>query len=223
MKAKTETTALVKPEIIPVKVVDGHFELVDPKHIKLGLIADEMIGLRTQMGAKYVELCKWVRTNSIPPKEVREVLALKGFNKVRISEINRIAQVTDDMWNEFEAGKLGRDMVLLLERGAEPVETLPPGPSEPGVESALEAGEAGDSGESAEEVSSDEKKKLGMARSAKYILNAAEFLNLKSKKWDLHTGWVLELRRESKADKKLREAKNAKKKTDSKPAPGGPF
>jgi hypothetical protein len=53
--------------------------------------------------------------------------------------------------------------------------------------------------ESPEDIA--KRKTLTMAKCAKTILNTAEFLNLRSKKWDLGNGWVLQVTKGGKGKK----------------------
>jgi hypothetical protein len=214
----------MKDKSTPV-VSDGKFALVDPTHIRLAEIADEMLTIRAQFGEKYLELCKWVRTKALGPAVVREVLAAKGFAKSRISEINRISQCPDEMWKEFEARRIGRETVLLLERGADQSpEVLPPdmeGAGEDKGDGEVSGGEGEGQGEKTQ-AEKDEAKKNGMKRAAHQILKCAEFFNLKKRSWTLQNGWVLELRKESKAEMDKRVKRNGKQVPDE-AVKKGPF
>jgi len=147
------------------------------------------------VGQKYVAMCEWIRTKQIDPKTVTRVLLEQGFPKTRASEVNRIAQVSDELWDKYKAGEVGRMRILELARGNDTEDVTGSGESEGEGE-----GESGGKSESAVDVEDIGKAKIvTMAKAAKTILNAAEFLNLRSKKWTIHNGYVLTLKKEPKA------------------------
>lgn len=153
--------------------------------------AEEIKTATEQLGEKYLNLCRHIRAKSMPPRIVSETLKAVGFNKVRISEINRVAQCGDELWNEFEARSIGFKGVLQLERNtSENVGAIATG--------GADVGEGDGEGESDDAPDTEAAKIAGMARCAKTILNAAEFLNLRSKKWTLGNGWTLQLTRDPK-------------------------
>jgi hypothetical protein len=165
-------------------------------------LRDTIQTAQREVGEKYVNVCKWIRSNAIPPRRVSELLLPLGYAKTRVSELNRVSQCSDELWDEYEARKIGRNRMLELVRhaedaGAEDVS---------GVEGVAEENEGGEGGGGPEFVESPEdvkkRKLLTMAKCAKTIMNTAEFLNLRSKKWDLGNGWVLEVKKGGKGAKK---------------------
>lgn len=171
---------------------------------KLVQLGTDVITTTIEVGNKYLALAKYIRTEKLPPKQVREVLSHLGFHKVRISEINAVANVPDDMWKEIEARTLSFRKALDVSRGV--VRELL-GEGEPEDTSGHEAKDKeleDTSGQHPAEaaVTPDEKKKLGAARAGKYLLNAAEYFNWKEKKFANGSGWVVIVRRETKTPKK---------------------
>jgi len=83
-----------------------------------GLInrALEILGTHIELGQKYFELCSFIRQNRIPPKPTRQLLGQCGFNKVRISEILRVSNVPDEMWQPYKARAMSFLKVLELAR-----------------------------------------------------------------------------------------------------------
>jgi len=162
---------------------------------RLTVLGEELKAAVLATGEKYLNLCKHIREKQIPPVIVRENLLKLGFAKTRVSEINRVAQCGDEVWNEFEARSLSFRKVLQLERGeienlgGEPAQV---GPSGSVVSDGASVSEGGDEGE----VSLEDRKQQAqdrMLRSAKSILHAAADLELRAKKWTIGNGYELRL------------------------------
>lgn len=77
-----------------------------------------------ELGRKYLILCQDIRDHKIGPAQVALMLSGMGFHKVRISEINKIATVPDELWNKFAARELGMKKVLQIARGSTAVDML---------------------------------------------------------------------------------------------------
>ena len=58
---------------------------------KLDKLADEVIKSLAAAGEKYLALCSYIRENDVAPSVVSAQLREKGFSKVTISKINRVA------------------------------------------------------------------------------------------------------------------------------------
>jgi hypothetical protein len=91
-------------------------------------LRDTIQNAQKEVGEKYVGVCKWIRSNAIPPRRVSELLLPLGYAKTRVSELNRIAQCADELWDEYEARQIGRNRMLELVRhsdgGAEDVSSV---------------------------------------------------------------------------------------------------
>jgi len=75
-------------------------------------------------GLLWLNLCKFIRANAIAPKLVSEQLGSLGFNRVRVSEVNRVANAPDDVWSEYEAKAIGFRNALDLVRNGKPTELV---------------------------------------------------------------------------------------------------
>lgn len=203
MKKTQEQKAAAKLELekIPGVVVispEESFEKsytdTDKKHASvLQQFGVEITTATVKLGSKYFELCKYIRTNKIAPRLASHELAKSGLHKVRISEINRVANAGDDVWHEIEGRLIGFQRALELSR--DNVQKLIAGESHIEVES-VKAGldelgfhESGAGVEKPEPSKADKKKSL--ERAATQVLNIAEYLNLKKQVFTLGNGWTL--------------------------------
>jgi hypothetical protein len=148
-------------------------------------------------GDKYLSLCKHIREKQIPPRVVTELMLKEGFHKTRISEVNRVSQCGDDVWDEFEAKALSFRKVLLLERGTGPENVADAG-------DAIEiGGEVSEGSASEKEIDPEDRKRMSiekMSRAAKQLLHLGADLELRSKKWTIGNGYELRLVRQTKAE-----------------------
>lgn len=64
----------------------------------------------------YYDLVMGIRQQKIAPKLVSDSLSKLGFNRVRVSEINRVANASDKLFKDYEARLLGFNKVLDLAR-----------------------------------------------------------------------------------------------------------
>jgi len=143
-------------------------------------LGNEIVRLTVGVGEKYLELCRYIRSEKLAPALVSKELKETGMNKVRISEINRVAQCGDELWNEFEARAIGFKKVLEIERGS--VQKLiaeTSGESAEAIENEFkESGLAG-GGDSAQPKTDEEKiaaRLASIGKCAKSILLGASFL-----------------------------------------------
>lgn len=96
----------------------GQADVQTLKHAKaLDALADGIITAHIHTGTKYLELCQYIRKHQLAPKLVSYQLSNRGFHKVQVSKINRIAMASDENFSQFEARLIGIDKVLELERG----------------------------------------------------------------------------------------------------------
>lgn len=77
----------------------------------------EIISGTAKVGQYYLALCKFIREQALMPKQVTAWLSEQGFHKARISEINKVANSADDVWNEYAASTIGFRKTLELTRG----------------------------------------------------------------------------------------------------------
>lgn len=84
---------------------------------KLQKLADEIVAAMVATGDKWLKLCTYIRENQVTPKLVAHELGQKGFSKVQISKINKVANAPEEHWSKFAARTLGFKKVLELSRG----------------------------------------------------------------------------------------------------------
>jgi hypothetical protein len=76
------------------------------------------------VAGKYLDLCLYIRKHSVAPKLVSFELQRLGFKRSRISEVNRVAQASENLFRQYEAKMIGFDKVLNMSRVEKPG-TLP--------------------------------------------------------------------------------------------------
>jgi len=92
-------------------------ETLEIKHNKeLMLLANAIIEAHGFLGTKYFDLCNYIRTHQIAPRQVSELLYKMSFTKSRISEINKVANAPDKVWNEYSAKLIGFTKALATTR-----------------------------------------------------------------------------------------------------------
>jgi len=172
---------------------------------KLQELGREIIRATVLAGEKYLDLCKYIRQQNLDPKIVRHQLTELGFHKVRISEINKVSQAPDEIWNEFEAKTLGFKKVLELARGPV-IECIASVTQEPetSVRSQLaemdatadgakkleaNTGEGEGQEKSPEDKKADAKEKA--LRAAKALAKCAEEMGWRSKSFKLPSGHIV--------------------------------
>ncbi|SDU18045.1 hypothetical protein SAMN05444156_2446 [Verrucomicrobium sp. GAS474] len=67
----------------------------------------------------YMALCIEIRRHQLAPKEVTVLLSAAGYNYSRISEVKRVAFVSDEIFQKFLSEGLGFRSALRLARGGE--------------------------------------------------------------------------------------------------------
>jgi len=166
---------------------------------KLRSLGEEIIRVTAEAGTKYYDLCIYIRKNGVTPKLVTFELGELGFEKTRISEINRVSQAADDVWNEFEARTIGFRKVLALARGAVPKL----------LGNELDCAEnvivnnaakltASQVGQGTVAGNPQEIHKRALESACHRVLKEAEFFNLRSKKVTLGNGWTLDVSKDKK-------------------------
>jgi len=152
-----------------------------------------------KLGSKYFELCKYIRDNKIAPRLASHELAAVGFHKVRISEVNRVANAGDDVWSEIEAGMIGFAKALDLSRntvtkliGDERGKTVLE------IEAEVAEVQHAAGGEGLKKPKETLEQKL--ARLCKTVLEVAEILNVRKKTFSLH-GFTVTVAKQLKANK----------------------
>lgn len=105
----------MKVETSPKTVVKG-VTAADLK-VKFDSVAKQIVLGTAKVGVLYLELCRLIRQEQLAPKTVRKWLQECGFHKTRISEINRVANAADAVWNRFAASTIGFRKVLEISRG----------------------------------------------------------------------------------------------------------
>jgi len=141
----------------------------------LAELAFQIIESLQVVGEKYLNLCKYIRKNQIAPRAVSEILTQMGFKKERISEVNRVSQVGEDLWKELEAKNLGFRQVLEQSRGIMPML----------IEDVSGEGEGegeGEGGEGEEKAALEEEIMMkNAAKGSKWILKAANGFGCRQK------------------------------------------
>jgi len=181
---------------------------------KLSAMAKDIVSATVRVSTMYLDLCGYIRSAEVAPKVATEELIKAGFNKVRTSEIVRVAHSADAVWSKFKARSIGFRGVLEIERG-NVVECLAAetGDSETDIRAEAEESEEGaDGGESAavgSTVNSEAASVRKVELAAVTILKFSAAQNLSKKSWTYGDGgYVLTVTRSSKKPKKG-ETKNA--------------
>jgi len=98
---------------VPVEVLTKD-ENMHAKEIQK--LADAIIIAAGEMGTKYLNLITYIRTNQVAPKLVSFELRQKGFTKQRVNELNRIANASDEVYNQYQSKLLSFRDALELAR-----------------------------------------------------------------------------------------------------------
>jgi len=83
------------------------------------VLADEAL---RGMGQKYFGLCAEFRSAKLNRRESTLLLVALGYNKVRISEILRVSEVDDAIWDKYAKNEIGFKATLALGRGTDGAE-----------------------------------------------------------------------------------------------------
>lgn len=184
----SRTAAMTKEERAKLEIQAANIEFNQVEQLKERAVAVAKATIAT--GILWLELCKYIRANAIAPKVVSRELAALGFNKVRISEVNRVANAADEVWNEYEARGLGFRHALELVRNGKPTPILELAFDEKErghyLPSGTQAAEGEASGESSTEGASPAKDQEAidaesLARAVKTALQKAAALGVKSR------------------------------------------
>jgi len=127
---KTELKKKTAPGLLPTAIEAKTAAAVaqskaDVRHIKAirgccQVIIDQVV----KTGTLYLDLCLYIRKNTVSPKLVRCEMEGMGFNKQVISRVNKVANAADDVFSQFQARTIGFNNVLALARGGAVVGSL---------------------------------------------------------------------------------------------------
>lgn len=194
-----------KPEtgIIPVTTENAPtvFSAVEAAQIdKIREFGERLMGVMVQESTLYLDLCLYIRENKVAPKLVSATLGAQGFHRVRISEINRVANAPDKYFHCFAAKALGFKRVLQLVRGdgenasatpaAKAVLGLTDGASALKAEGEIDETETGGAGKPAAKAAQSPKEKAEHGAS---VIFKARADGCKVKEWNSGDGWILRL------------------------------
>jgi len=169
----------------------GELELKDQTHAKaIRKVADEIIKATVKTGRLYFDLCMYIRKNQISPKLVSFELSELGFNRVRISEINRVAQAADDVWNEFEAQTIGFRKTLEMTRG-NVIQMLAEENSLTETDVKAQLAEQNANEEVLEKASPEEKAERRLSVGAHAMLLAAPLLDTRKRTFSIGNGYTV--------------------------------
>lgn len=76
----------------------------------------EIIKATGEIAGKYLVLVNYIRSHKVGPKLVTDTLLKLGFKKTRVSEINRVAQASDEVFSKYQARAIGFDKALEMAR-----------------------------------------------------------------------------------------------------------
>lgn len=98
--------------LFPEYVPNEHQEAVT----KLRTLAKDLQGAMTTTLEKYVAICEHIRVSQMMPTTLRTELSALGFASARISEIQRVALVSDEVWAQYKSRAIGFKVTLELAR-----------------------------------------------------------------------------------------------------------
>jgi hypothetical protein len=110
MKTKEQSAKL---EILELQTQDVHEREIYAQGIAIGRAT-------IATGLLWLNLCKYIRQHNVSPKVVSGQLVPLGFVKTRVSEVNRVANAPDPVWNEYEGRAIGFRATLELVRNGVP-------------------------------------------------------------------------------------------------------
>lgn len=148
-KAKSEEVPTVTPEVVHVDggtvVVSAQLskeQMLEATHLqkkapKIVKAVEDMSKAENALREKYFELCRSIRETSVEVvkgqavrtlnrKEVTLLLLSLGFKKQRVTEINRVVEVSDEIWKQYEAKTISFRATLQLARGSGEEGDTPP-------------------------------------------------------------------------------------------------
>lgn len=125
LPAKAEPKALAEQSVFPILQLDGK-DAEDMKALPPEQVANTQLIIKAaqavitshgELAMKYRELVSTIRTTNYSILHCRCVLKGLGFNKVRISEIQRVAYCSDEIYSAYISGNIGLKGALELVRG----------------------------------------------------------------------------------------------------------
>jgi len=114
----------VKPELAPVvaqnaKVTEALTKEEAVQADTIVKFCKSLIQSAKKQAQVYYDLVTYIRENKVAPRLVSAKMVEMGFNKVRASEVNRVANAPEALYNQFAARALGFKNVLQLVRGSD--------------------------------------------------------------------------------------------------------
>jgi len=100
----------------PAEVLTKEQVAQEARLIELG---KEIVVAAGDLAGKYLSLVLFIRANKVGPKIVAARLGELGFNRQRVSEINRVANTADDLFQQYQAKLIGFKGVLELARNVD--------------------------------------------------------------------------------------------------------
>lgn len=196
-----------KDERAKLEIQAANIEFNQVEQLKVHAIAVAKATIAT--GLLWLELCKYIRANALAPKVVSRELGALGFHKTRISEVNRVANAADEVWNEYEARGLGFRHALELVRNGKPTPILELAFDEKERGGYLPSGEVTAPGEGSGESQTDgntpskDQEAIdseSLARAVKTALQKAAALGVKSRSFSSETH-ILVIKAKTKAQR----------------------
>jgi len=91
------------------------------KYPKIGIANQKLVEAGEKLKGRYFELLDSIRTPAegvkLNGKEVSLILRSLGYNKVRVSEMRKVMEVSDDLWAQYRNNVIGFKPLLALARG----------------------------------------------------------------------------------------------------------
>lgn len=83
---------------------------------KLRTLAQDLDKAMDKTVEKYITLCEHIRVSQFMPKTIAAELTPLGFPPSRISEIQRVALVSDEVWSQYKSRAIGFRVALQMAR-----------------------------------------------------------------------------------------------------------
>jgi hypothetical protein len=112
-------TTLTESQLQAAAAIAGkHADIVkESEHLRLEFDAAGVAMKR--VGERYYAFCSELRKAKLNRKESTLLLKALGYVKTRISEILRVSEVDDTIWNQYKDGAIGFKATLALGRGGD--------------------------------------------------------------------------------------------------------
>lgn len=128
------------PTIAPVLVLKDENGLTAPQLVQAKILQEKCPAIvqavtaalkaEKELGDKYFDICRTIRETSVEVvkgaavrtlnrKEVALLLQSLGYRKQRIAEINRVVEVSDEIWKQYQKRHISFRATLQLARGGE--------------------------------------------------------------------------------------------------------